>query len=246
MKKIGTKDYKEYITWASKNTSNRIYPMSIAEGFQTGDIYVNDGDEVLAVFFWHYCGFGFISGTPSKSFLDEISRLKGDRRLVIITNDESVYSYYQGRSYDIGERIEFEWRGDNDPLSVKEGFSIEPITSANISKIKGRIVPSFSWESPEQFLSNGFGYVAVKDGYICAVAFSAVSSEEVDIGLETYEGYRNNGLAASLASKMCVHTISIGKRPVWSCASTNEGSIRTALKTGFVMIRENKMIKVIE
>ena len=67
-------------------------------------------------------------------------------------------------------------------------FQIEQINAGNISKIEGRIIPSFSWESPEQFLEEGFGYVALDRGQVCAVAFSAaVSSDEVDIGVETAE-----------------------------------------------------------
>ncbi len=246
MRKITTDCYKDYIEWAKINTADRVYPMSIAEVFQTGDIYVNDGDSVSSVFFLHYCGFGFISGTPSKSFLEEISGLDPDGRLFLITNDNEVIHFFSDRSYEINDRIEFAWSGDYKEIPVNEEFSIEPITKDNIGKIKGRIIPSFSWESSEQFLNNGFGYVAVKGEDICAVAFGAVSSEEVDIGVETYEAFRRKGLSAALASKMCEHILGIGKKPVWSCATTNEGSRRTALKVGFIQDKVNKVIKVKE
>lgn len=246
MRKVDRKDYCNFISFARMNTANRIYPMSIAEGFQTGDIYVNDGDDVVCVFFWHYCGFGFISGTPSKSFLEEILKLKGGRRLFLITNDKDVICFFSDRSYDIGSRLEFGWNGEYNPIPVSEGFLIEPITASNINKIKGRIIPSFSWESSEQFLKDGFGYVAVNDIDICAVAFGAVSSEEVDIGVETYDEYRRKGLSAALASKMCERILNECKKPVWSCAEANEGSKRTAIKVGFKQVQVNKVIKVIE
>lgn len=47
--------------WDRDNTANNVYPCSIAEGIQSGDIYVNDDADVETVFFWHYCGFGYIS-----------------------------------------------------------------------------------------------------------------------------------------------------------------------------------------
>ena len=228
------------------NTANTVYPMSIAEGFQTGDIYVNDGDEITSVVFWHYCGFGFISGTPSKSFLDEITDLDGDRRLILITNEDWIADFYRERSYEISDRIEFIWGGEYKPVPVNEEFSIEPITSDNILSIKGRIVPSFSWSSPQEFLENGYGYVAIKDGGICAVAFAAVSSEEVDIGVETYEEYRKKGLSSALTSKMIGRILEEGKKPVWSCAKSNEASQRTAIKAGFKPAGVNKVIKVKE
>ena len=50
------------------NTANRVYPLSIAAGIQPGEIYVDD----KAVLFWHYCGFGYITGKPSEAFLSDI------------------------------------------------------------------------------------------------------------------------------------------------------------------------------
>ena len=65
MRKVPANDYKLYVPWARQNTANNVYPCSIAEGLQPGDIYVNDGSQTDAAFFWHYCGFGYISGKPS-------------------------------------------------------------------------------------------------------------------------------------------------------------------------------------
>ena len=123
MNKISKNDYKNFISWAKENTANTVYPCSIAEGFQSGDIYVNDGK-------------------------------------------------------------------------------------------------------------------------VCAVAFSAaVSLDEIDIGVETHEDYRRNGLAALLTNKMCEHIIEIGKKPVWAHATSNTGSMNTALKCGFVLGKTNTVIK---
>lgn len=98
MRKVSEKDYKKYIMWAKANTANKVYPCSIAEGFQSGDIYVNDGTDVEAVFFWHYCGFGYISGNPSGNPSDELMNdiysemISGHsgKRLVLITSDDVV------------------------------------------------------------------------------------------------------------------------------------------------------------
>ena len=91
MKKVSKNDYRNYISWAKENTANMVYPCSIAEGFQPGDIYVNDSANVESVFFWHYCGFGYISGKASEKMLGEIysEMISGHngRRLVLITAD---------------------------------------------------------------------------------------------------------------------------------------------------------------
>ena len=102
MRKINEKEYKEYSSWARENTANRVYPCSIIEGFQSGDVYVNDGPDVEAVFFWHYCGFGYISGNASDAFLQDIySEMisgRNGRPLVLITADDYVKAFFRNKN----------------------------------------------------------------------------------------------------------------------------------------------------
>ena len=249
MRKIDENDYKEYSSWARENTANSVYPCSITEGFQSGEVYVNDGPDVEAVFFWHYCGFGYISGHASDAFLQDvcsemISNRNG-RRLVLITADDYVTAFFRNRDVLIDSRAEYAYPcPDRVDVIDESGYRIERITRENISKIEGRIIPSFSWESSERFLKEGFGYIALDQNRVCAVAFSAaVSSAEIDIGVETHEDYRRKGLAAILTGRMCEHIAAIGKKPVWACSTMNKGSMSTALKCGFVQNRINTVIR---
>ena len=235
--------------WAKENTANMVYPCSIAEGFQSGDIYVDDDADLRAVFFWHYCGFGYISGKASDKLMSDIysemiSSHSG-RRLVLITSDDDVTAFFRDKNVLTDSRAEYSYLHQGSSFAIdRNAFRIEQIDSENISKIEGRIIPSFSWESPDQFLKDGFGYIALDKGRACAVAFSAaVSSDEVDIGVETHEDYRRKGLAGLLTDRMCEQIISIGKRPVWAHTVSNNGSMNTAMKCGFVQDRINTVIK---
>ena len=69
MRRVPEIDHQKFISWAKANTANSVYPCSIAEGFQSGDIYVNDEADLRGALFWHYCGFGYISGKASEEFL---------------------------------------------------------------------------------------------------------------------------------------------------------------------------------
>ncbi len=93
MKKVRKADHEKYVLQAGMNTANRVYPLSIAEGFQSGDLFVNEGTAVDSVLFWHYCGFGYISGKPSPAFLNdvytEMTSGQKSRRLVLISDNES-------------------------------------------------------------------------------------------------------------------------------------------------------------
>ena len=249
MRRVPETEYKEYIMWAEHNTANSVYPCSIAGGFQSGDIYVNDGPDAEAVFFWHYCGFGYISGKPSRELLEDIcSEMisgRSTRRLVLITADEDVTAFFRSRDFLLDSRAEYRYLPHGKSAEKDTGgFRIEPIRAENYSKIEGRIIPSFSWGSSEQFLKEGFGYIALDRGSVCAAAFSAaVSSDEIDIGVETREDHRRKGLAALLAGRMCDRIVEIGKRPVWAHAVSNMGSMHTALKCGFVRDRINTVIR---
>lgn len=248
MRKVSENDYWKYDLWAKDNTANNVYPCSIAQGFQSGDIYVNDGNNEEAVFFWHYCGFGYISGNPSEELLNDIcSEMKSGhsaRRLVLITSDDVVKDFFRNKDVVLNSRAEYSYSPhQNTDKTNTNGFQIEQIDKENLSRIEGRIIPSFSWKSPEQFLKDGFGYIALDRGRVCAAAFSAaVSSDEIDIGVETHEEYRRKGLAALLAGRMCERIVEIGKRPVWAHSVSNAGSMNTALKCGFVQSRVNTVI----
>ena len=141
-----------------------------------------------------------------------------------------------------------EYRFRRDITFSEEDFNtdlkIERINDSNIKAIQGRIIPAFSWDSDEAFLKNGFGYVAMDGEKFAAIAFSAaVSSEEVDIGVETNEAYRNRGLAKIVARYMIREILNIGKIPVWAHAAGNTASMKTALGVGFKEIHCNTIIR---
>ena len=60
---------------------------------------------------------------------------------------------------------------------------------------------------------------------------------------ETHEDYRGKGLAAVLSDRMCEHILEVGKKPVWAHSSSNLGSMKTALKCGFVQDKINTVIR---
>ena len=245
MRKVSESEYLKYVPLAKANTANRVYPCSIAEGFQSGDIYVNEGADVETVLFWHYCGFAYISGTVSEIILQEMvnSVCQQDRRrMLLITDADLAIRFFRQKGEEIGRRIEYEYAGQID--STNMNIDIRKIDSDNIHTITGRIIPSFSWKETE-FLENGCGYIAFDHERYCGTAFSAaVSSEEIDVGVEVDPDYRGRGIATTLVQKMCVEAISQGKKPVWAHAATNAGSLHTALRCGFIRKKENSMIRL--
>lgn len=114
-------------------TVEKVYPQSIFEKTQCGEILV---DEVIALM-QHP-----IDGHSGRLAL----QTETDERLQkMMTADPSVIC---------GERNIFKHNPDK-AIDIPTGkLQCEPITAENYDILTGRIIPSFSWESKDHFLQN--------------------------------------------------------------------------------------------
>ena len=241
MKRVKEEQYLDFLEFARLNTCNTVYPMAIAEGVQRGEIYTDDAEKHQYALFWHESGFAYISGHPKSDDLDVIYALmknesgNNPRRFVLETNDESVAGYFQKKE-DIEKypRYGLRLRKLLSEEKIPEGYELKEIDEVLFPRIEGRVVPKNFWDSSEKFLTRGKGYCLTKNGEVAAVSFSAaVSSRQIDIGIETKEAHRRKGLAVIVAKKMTEYVLSIGKEPVWDCDAANVGSRATAERVGF-------------
>ena len=252
MVKVDFKDYSNYIPYAQQCRCGNVYPLSIAEGYQQGDIFVSSTTDCKAVLFWHYSGFAFISGEYDKTLLEEISDIISDkeeinpRRLILFTDEERIKSFFNAKeNIDIERRYFFEFNKDSaETADLPSDCELKAIDTEIISKMEGRITPYFSWSNTEDFLLNGKGYCIITNGEIAAWAFSAaVSDDEIDIGVETQENYQHRGFAAIVSKAMIKYILEHNKKPVWACHYKNLASAKLAEKIGFDKIAECFVIK---
>ncbi len=248
MKKIDADSYESILKYICKNPCGTVYPLSIAERKQYGDIYLGD-DSVLL---WHYSGFAYIFGACGEDFLEQIYRefLTADevpRRFILFTADPAIEQFFQNKTGLIqGRRYNFEYPQGTDfsPAPLPQGYEVLEFGSDLFDSIDGRITPHFSWGNAEEFTRNGVGYCIMHEGRPASWAFSAaVSSDELDIGIETSPDYRHKGLAVLAAEQMIRYCIEQGKRPVWACDTGNTASRRLAEKLGFSIVSEYTTIR---
>lgn len=236
MYKVKPEEYSNYIKYIDKTSCGAVYPFSIAGDFQHGEIFSNS----RSVLFWHYCGFAFLFGEYGEDVFDFVSNLlaNADRRFILFTNDAPVENYFRKNKNAVIEKRLFFNYGNNFPPKIPElpdGFELCEINAELIEKICGNITPYFSWDSAESFRENGKGYCIVEGDTAAAWAFSAaVSSTEIDIGIETNSEYRRLGLAEIAAKKMIEYCFERNKHPVWACHQSNVASKKLAEKLGFV------------
>lgn len=236
MKKADKSRFAQYAEHIDPSAPGAVYPLSVAESFQSGEIY-EDGEAALI---WHNCGFGAIIGSGTERLYEDICRLMtdaGSRRLMLFAQDETTAAYFRERPGIITGQRYFYGYGSAAPAepSLPEGFYAAEIGASDIGKLDGRITPAFSWSSSEEFLARGKGFCIKHGDKPVSWAFSAaVSSREIDIGVETDAEFRGLGLASAAAKLMIKYALEQGKAPVWACAAGNIGSQRTAERAGFV------------
>lgn len=228
-------------------TCDKVYPLSILEGRQVGRVFVDSVKNINSALFWHYCGFSYLTGNPSEAFLNDISLLikqeyePNQRRCVLHINNDDLDNYFSNVSGIIrAEQYRFLFKQDKSDecsLLLKNGYEIRELDEKILSKLDGRIIPSFSWGSTDDFLEKGKGYCILDENEVVTVAFTAaISDTEVDIGIETNEKYRKQGFGKCVAALMVKDVLKRNKTPIWECNINNLGSKAIAESVGFEVL----------
>lgn len=244
MDKLEPKDYINAVRYIDGSCCGEVYPRSIAEEIQQGDIFINS----RSALFWHYSGFAFTYGDYDENFLDSIydtflsGKSEVSRRFILFASNENVKRFLSEKENIVSERrYFFEYRKDYlaNTSILPDGYELCEIDKELLDKINGNITPFFSWNNSTDFLKKGKGYCVVKGGRAAAWAFTAaISKEEIDIGIETDSEFQHLGLGTIAANKMIQYSFEQHKRPVWACHSNNIASQKLAEKLGFVKISE--------
>ena len=223
----------------------KVYPLSILEGIQKGEIYADNDETPTAALIWHYCGFANILGAYDERFIEETMKMMQDPpeghsgRMALQTENDCRLEDMILKTPMVAryERFVFEFAGEKDSIAQTKETDLEEINADNYESMKGKIVPTFSWENKEAFIKNGFGYCLIKDGQMLACAFaSGISKDYVDIGVETAEECRGKGYGRLVSAAMVKETLRRGKIPVWDCDTRNEASMRLACSVGFKIV----------
>lgn len=95
------------------------------------------------------------------------------------------------------------------------------------------------WQNQENFLDNGFGFVALHgEEIVCWCLADVTAGEACEIGIETAISHRRCGLATAVTAATVEFCQQAGFKHIgWHCGADNPGSIGTAVNVGFVLER---------
>ena len=246
LKRLSAAGYPDILPCLAGSPCGAVYPLSVVEGRQHGEIYAAQDSFLL----WHACGFAYLYGACREDVLEAVREAfmqRSTRRFVLFTGEQRIADFFRGKDgLKPGRRLAFFYpqTASPPPAALPEGFRICEIGRELFAALPGRITPLFSWSDAGAFLRHGKGYCILHGETPAAWAFSAaVSSEEIDIGVETSPEYRNRGLATLAAAQMLRYCIRIGKKPVWACDAANTGSQKLAGKLGFLQSTDYIIIR---
>ena len=249
MKQIRHEEYQEIRRRIDRSACGAVYPCSVAEQYQGGDIFADE----QTVLFWHDCGFAHIFGACSDAALDFVytnflrAGSRTERRFVLFTDDAAVVRSLRDRGEILtGKRYFYAYPDSCAPAirDLPEPLRIAECGADCFETLDGRITPRFSWRDPAQFGKYGRAFCVMDGDTPAAWAFSAaVSAEETDIGVETSPDYQKMGLGTVAAASMIRYVLAQQKRPVWACDAANTASQKLAEKLGFVRTGECTTIR---
>ena len=89
------------------------------------------------------------------------------------------------------------------------------------------------FDSPDDFVARGLGYVALDGERVMGAAYSSlVCSRGIEVSLYVDEPYRRQGVATAIAGRLLLECVRQGRRPNWDAA--NLESCALAEKLGYV------------
>jgi RimJ/RimL family protein N-acetyltransferase len=123
-------------------------------------------------------------------------------------------------------------------LQLPSGFEIVEDRASIYSSMQGSVVPHAFWDTSDDFTRRGVAFAVRCRGELASTAFASFAMDgALELGIETYDRFRGQGLAVHACSALIDHCLERGLEPVWACRLSNVASYRLALKLGFQHIR---------
>lgn len=232
-----------------------------------GDVYA-DNTEYPELVFVNTSNFSYIAGhiTALKN-TDDFRNLfnsiyNADRNTgkwtmkIIIPNNEWVKPLMETlddkspyivmyHSYECG-RVKLNWREN-----IPSGFEIMNIdrhfidsTTMEFSQMIHRLIEKAYWGSVDEFLDKSGGICLVKGNEIISYSFMFYNKgdDSYELSIATDKDYRLRGLGAVTTAACAEKALQRAGKARWLCRALNEGSVRTALKAGFELVKEHNII----
>jgi hypothetical protein len=259
--------YHKVLKPAQGVTFNNLFALSVIEKKMSGQIYTDNPDNPKIFYIVHPYGMSLLLGNPNNKAFNESFRdyalnfhrnrdrhewmqafpnewngilhdLFGNQ---MITSADNVGA--DTKKIELNTRINFRFNPGKyrqpERDSIPANVRIVRTDKKIYSDMKGVVVPTSFWNSPEDFYGNGVGFSLFYEDKLASTAYSAfIHGQKLELGIETVEAFRGKGFALLTSSALINYCLKNNYEPIWSCRLENTGSYRLACKLGFEPVRE--------
>lgn len=252
-------EFNNIIPLLNKEEVHCTFAYAVTEGRQPGRIYVDNLLQPKACLIICRSGKYLVAGdTNNTAFNEFLSDYLYNRE-----NHSNYFDLYSS-SHEWIVKIDellgdnaaklsrqlFSW--DSSKLSsiskwsemLSEDFKLQRMDAALFDKYAREMDPSYYdlWETPDNFLSNGFGFCVLKDNEFVSVCNTYYVRQGVaEIDIVTKDEFRRQGYALAVCSEFIKYCVSNNIKPVWDCDNGNENSKKLADKLGFNSVETYEM-----
>lgn len=230
----------------------QVLPFAICQGINPGRIFADRARDPQVALIWSTVGYFCLAGDPARlsniadiqQVLLEVfipaSHAGGEDSFILIPSSAA----WSERLAEVlpGQALEEIYRRPHifDPVGFANAKARQkPIPPgmylhAVDADLAQRLNILASWDSIDDFLRDGMGFVVLQDGEVasaCTSVFSSLQKFEIDV--HTAEGNRRQGLACACATAFIDACLESGIQPNWECFWDNDASTALAMKLGF-------------
>jgi RimJ/RimL family protein N-acetyltransferase len=268
MELLDKKDYDKATNYLSQVEINNLFARSVIEKKIVGKVYVDRADNPKTFYVVHPYGMSLLFGDSqnkefNQKFLDYSLNLNSirdkhewmqaypndwDKVLSELYNNRMIRSEKnQGNEeieiIELNTRINFRFNREkyfsNKRMILPNDCEIVRTDKEIYEKMNGSVIPSYFWDTADDFVNNGIGFSLFCNNKLATTAYSAfVHDDKLELGIETIPEYRGKGFAQITCSALIDYCIENNYEPVWACRLENIGSYRLAEKLGFVVNKQ--------
>jgi RimJ/RimL family protein N-acetyltransferase len=256
-------NYTRLIEPLSQVRINNLFALSVLERHVTGKVYVDNKDNPSTYYIVHPYGISLLFGRCfnkdfNNSFRDYalntskvrdkyewmqaypdnwhavLNELLQDRIVISAENyndeakDKIELNTRVNFKFNIAKYLDFKKENNRTDLKIVR------TDKQLFNEMKGSVIPSYFWDSVEDFAAKGIGFSLLSNNELASTAYSAfILGDKLEIGIETVEKFRGKGFAQYSCSRLIDYCIDNKYEPIWSCKLENISSFKLAQKLGF-------------
>jgi len=263
MELLSEKEYGKVNNHLEQVKINKLFARSVVEKKVSGRVFVDNIENPKTFYIVHPYGMSLLFGDSQNSdfnnrFLDysmNLNKVRDKHEWMQAYPDDwdkvlsVLYGNYLIKSDDnrenkgngiieLNTRINFKFNREkysvNKKVTLPRDCEIVKTDKTIFEEMKGSVIPTYFWDSADDFIKNGVGFSLFCNKELASTAYSAfIHDDKLELGIETTPEFRGKGFAQLTCSVLIDYCIENNYEPVWACRLENIGSYRLAERLGF-------------